>query len=641
VIQLRNPLCAAAALALTMAPAASAAVATGPTTTVAPYVIPAAPGVDITSMLTVGDKPAGNGYRMVGIPDGLGARGAAAAGKFEVFMNHEINPTGNNPGINRAHGQKGAFVSHWIVDKETLAVDSGADLVGPGEISYWNYPAGSYGASPSPASAPGSNPLFLQQSAAFKRFCASTLTDPGQMYNPLTGNGYDGQIYFGNEEAGNEGRNFGILTDGTTKQLPRLGQFQWENTVPAANRSDKTLTVGLDDIVDGQVWHYVGTKTNTGDAFDKAGLTNGANHVLDLIDEAVDTDTEFRDAYGKGVPVAFDLSEVPWNQPGSAQNAEATAEGLTLNRVEDGYFDPNSPRDFYFLTTEGGDTSVAPGTKNSRNGGGLWRIRYRDIENPARGGTIELLLDGSEAPYLNKPDNMTIDRWGNLLIQEDPGNNASLGRIVAYDIGTGRRGVVAQFDPALFAPATAGGTDAPFTADEESSGIVDLEGILGRGEFLLDAQVHKAYPNDAELVEYGQLMHLQVDDFEAVYQGREPATGPTGPEGPAGEDGEDGAAGPAGPAGPVGPAGPTGPTGPRGAAGPKPRISCKLTKKRTRVSCKVTFARARSARLVRAGRTVARGRVVRGTASLVGTRRLGKGTYALVAGGRTVRLTLR
>lgn len=37
------------------------------------------------------------------------------------------------------------------------------------------------------------------------------------------------------------------------------------------------------------------------------------------------------------------------------------AEGLTLNRIEDGAWDPSNPNDFYFLTTEGGDTSLAPG----------------------------------------------------------------------------------------------------------------------------------------------------------------------------------------------------------------------------------------------------------------------------------------
>ena len=56
------------------------------------------------------------------------------------------------------------------------------------------------------------------------------------------------------------------------------------------------------------------------------------------------------------MPAPVDLAEVPWNQSGAAQNGQALAEGLSLNRIEDGYWDPNRPNDFYFLTTEGGDT---------------------------------------------------------------------------------------------------------------------------------------------------------------------------------------------------------------------------------------------------------------------------------------------
>ncbi len=78
----------------------------GPTTTVKPYVLPVADGVSITSLLTVGDKPTGNGYRMVGIPDGLGAYDMGN-GELGLLMNHELRETA---GIRRDHGYRGAFV---------------------------------------------------------------------------------------------------------------------------------------------------------------------------------------------------------------------------------------------------------------------------------------------------------------------------------------------------------------------------------------------------------------------------------------------------------------------------------------------------------------------------------------------------
>ena len=67
----------------------------GPGTTVDPYVLPSMAGVETTSMLTVGDLPADNGYRMVGIPDGLGA--FRRGDNFALLMNHELGNFGDCP----------------------------------------------------------------------------------------------------------------------------------------------------------------------------------------------------------------------------------------------------------------------------------------------------------------------------------------------------------------------------------------------------------------------------------------------------------------------------------------------------------------------------------------------------------------
>ena len=127
---------------------------------------------------------------------------------------------------------------------------------------------------------------------------------------------------------------------------------------------------------------------------------------------------------------------------------------------------------YYFLTTEGGVGTV-PGV---RDGGGLWKMTFDNVEKPELGGTLELLLDGSEAIGLNKPDNLTIDdQGGHLLIQEDPGNNDHVARIVAYRLGDGATAEVARFDDALFNPAVAGA--GVVTRDEESSGVIDVSTI--------------------------------------------------------------------------------------------------------------------------------------------------------------------
>jgi secreted PhoX family phosphatase len=222
--------------------------------------------------------------------------------------------------------------------------------------------------------------------------------------------------------------------------------------------------------------------------------------------------------------------QIDWTQSGAEQNAEAAAKGLSLNRIEDGHFDPNHKNNYYFTTTEGGSTAPNPAEPGTpRDGGGLWRLRFNDVERPERGGTLTLLLDGSEAPYLNKPDNITIDDEQNLLIQEDPGGNDHIARIVAYNIDTGERGVLARFDPALFGATNPSGVTpderAVLTTDEESSGIIATDDVFGDDTYLFDAQVHSAKrlpPGTGtgtveEYVQHGQLLSMRVGNWAEVY----------------------------------------------------------------------------------------------------------------------------
>ena len=96
---------------------------TGQSTTQSSYVLPTLPVVKTQSLLSVGDSI--GGYRMVGIPDGLGAFDNGDA-TFTLLMNHEL---GNTLGTKRAHDSVGAFVSKWTIDKKTMAVLSGSDLM--------------------------------------------------------------------------------------------------------------------------------------------------------------------------------------------------------------------------------------------------------------------------------------------------------------------------------------------------------------------------------------------------------------------------------------------------------------------------------------------------------------------------------
>ena len=180
------------------------------------------------------------------------------------------------------------------------------------------------------------------------------------------------------------------------------------------------------------------------------------------------------------------------NTSGTQLQALSNANGVTnFQRPEDGAWDPRNPNDFYFVTT-------ASFTGNSR----LWRLRFVDAANPALGGTIDMLLDGTEGQKMM--DNITVSDRGQVIIQEDPGNQSYVARIWRYSIAEDTLNPIAQHDPARFAP----GAPNLLTVDEESSGIIDASAILGEGWFLLDVQAH--YPNaDPALVEGGQLVALR------------------------------------------------------------------------------------------------------------------------------------
>jgi predicted extracellular nuclease/2',3'-cyclic-nucleotide 2'-phosphodiesterase (5'-nucleotidase family)/Ca2+-binding RTX toxin-like protein len=445
----------------------------GASSSATPYLVPTAAGVSFTSILTVGDSI--GGYKMAGIPDGLGSYDNGD-GTFTVLMNHEISST---LGVNRDHGSKGAFVSKWVINKSDLSVVSGDDLIQ--NVNTWN----------------GSN--FVQGTTAFSRFCSADLAPVSAFYNSATGLGTQERIFMNGEESGPESRAFGHiatgLNAGTTYQLPYLGKFSWENSVASITASDKTVVAGMDDSTGGQVYFHVGNKTNSGTEIDKAGLNNGK-----LFGIKVDGLTSETNATTLASGTRFALADLGsvQNTTGTVLETDSTSAGVTkFLRPEDGAWDPSSPKDFYFVTT---NSFTGP----SR----LWRLRFDDPTNPESGGSIEMVLDGTEGQTMF--DNITIDRYGHILLQEDIGNQSPLGKIWQYDIATDTLKQLAQHDPTRFTP---GATDF-LTQDEESSGIIDAQDMLGAGWFLLDVQAHYSIPG--ELVEGGQLLaFFNPDTYKA------------------------------------------------------------------------------------------------------------------------------
>jgi hypothetical protein len=498
---------------------------TGPSSSTPPYLVRAQSGIVTKSILTTGDsvlKAGGTGsYRMVGIPDGLGAYDNGD-GTFTMLSNHEL-PTGE--GVVRAHGAKGSFVSKWTVSKGDLSVVSGQDLIQT--VNVWD-PTLNGGAGDWTAASGDAAPNRLN------RLCSADLAPISAFYNPATGNGFNGRLFMDGEETSG-GRPFGHVVDtGQSFELtPWLGAMAFENSVANPSSGDKTTVAETDDTspgtsngepVAGQVYVYNGTKTNSGNEVQRAGLTGGKLYGI-KIDSGVPQNEAAKSDWAAGDEFNFsavDVSQFAGVGGNSNDGAVNTLEEDSLNkgvtgfqRPEDGSWDPQHPSDFYFVTT----SNFGPNSAGTLDGHTrLWRLRFNDPADPSQGGKIKLLVtgpigtpdspssSGTQSANSSGPqmfDNITVSS-GQVVLLEDVGGQAYRGGVWVYDIATGTLTRVAIADPEVFTPGTPGFV----TKDEEASGVIPAP-FLGAGAYLLDEQVHKA-SSDAELVEGGQYMVLNI-----------------------------------------------------------------------------------------------------------------------------------
>jgi secreted PhoX family phosphatase len=479
---------------------AATAQAMGPSTQTEPYLLPSITGAKTVSILTVGDSVAG--YRMVGIPDGLGAF-RSGQGELTLLMNHEI--TANPAGIARAHGSNGAFVSRWTIDADTLKVIKGQDHTpSPQQVFTWD---------------PGLK-RYVPGTTQWQRLCSADL--PAESAFFARGLGTRERIFMDGEEV-TEGRAWARIATGPHTgeawQLPRLGRIAFENAVACPFPQEKTIVVVTDDSnlstsatpptgLPSEVYVYVGQKQRSGSTIELAGLTNGSlfGVAMSVNGQPV---LEESDAFGLGTAATgyigtgrfnlVDLGDVSALNARQLEDASIQRGVTRVQRCEDGAWDPRHghQNDFYFVTT-------ASEVNNCR----LWRLRFDDIENPEQGGSVEIILRGDEGHKML--DNVTIDRLGRILMDEDPGNSTRISKVWLYAIDTREFIQVAAHNPKFF-DGTSANNPTFITQDEESSGIIDAAHVLGEGWFLLDVQVHKVNTADPELVEGGQLLALFVD----------------------------------------------------------------------------------------------------------------------------------
>jgi hypothetical protein len=202
-------------------------------------------------------------------------------------------------------------------------------------------------------------------------------------------------------------------------------------------------------------------------------------------------------------------------------------------RIEDIAYDRKHGKTVYFADT--GEPRAIPhptttrlfrgpsGTQGAYMNGRLFKLEL-DRRNPLGTATLSILpganfddLGYQHANAPHQPDNVETTRNA-IYFQEDPGSHnaqpafagATNARIWRYDIRTRALTVVAEVDQSM-SPVTNKGA-------WESSGIVDVSSVFGRGAFLVDIQAHgwdldAGMGNDTPAVpkrERGQLLLIRV-----------------------------------------------------------------------------------------------------------------------------------
>ena len=513
----RSTIVSFVALAAAVATAVAAA-----GTSVKPYVVAVGDEYDVEALFSVDDRvPESSNsslrYRMVGIPDGLGAH-PNGDGTSTLYMNHELgfgvtsSPLVDTNGVPVGPAYRGALVSKWTLDAQGNPIK--------GERAYdWVYDENTF-LGPAPDT---SN--VAQMPRQFGRFCSGDLVGPPH--------GFSDWIYFANEEVGPADSFDGLgglavaIIDNNLYTLPKLGRFAWENTVVQTTPGNRTVIMGMEDgpaalgrsVPNSQVYMYVGKKDprNGASVLRRNGLDNGELYVLVPADAENASEAEFTggaiEVEWRLIPNAGELSDP------QLEAASDAAGAFTFARPEDGAFNKRDRGEYFFVTT--GDATV-PSNKLGR----LYSLRLNP-GNPTQGGTLTVVYNADEIVAAGGDVALSPDNVGSssdyLMINED-GTGASRqvmasrgrdGSVWRFDVTSGRVGIdassatrVAELDPPGRNGSPPDGSVGPGVW--ETSGIIDASALFGADWWLSDVQAHPPTPAPAPgTVEDGQLFLLR------------------------------------------------------------------------------------------------------------------------------------
>jgi Bacterial protein of unknown function (DUF839) len=480
-------------------------------TAVKPYVVAVGAEYEVRALFSAGDAVPETSdptrqFRMVGIPDGLGAH-PNGDGTHTLFMSHEANRTQTPGPLVGAPRYRGAFVSKWILDANGDPVS--------GERAYdqvfiENTLVG-------PAAQVGNT------TRGFGRFCSGFLAGPDV--------GFDRWIYFANEEAAG-GATFDALGglsvaifDNEAHGLPRLGRMEKENSVVQdAGARLQTVIFSLEDglaTLNNQLYMYVGKKDRSlgASALARNGLDNGELYVFRSLHPLRNSERTFTSGSIQGewvlIPDAATMTDA------ELEAASDAVDAMTFVRLEDGAFNPRNRNELFFVST-GNSGGVDDGVNEL---GRLYSLRLHS-SRVLKHATLAIVYnadtvvaDGGDTAL--SPDNVDTNE-DYLMIAED-GTAASSpvmaakgrdGSIWRFDLAHGPVGADASSATRIAEVDPPGRDGVPVgVGDWEVSGIIDASRLFGADTWLADVQTGGATTEPAPgLLEDGQLFLLARAD---------------------------------------------------------------------------------------------------------------------------------
>lgn len=452
---------------------------------------------DLYPVWTVGERI--DGYRPVGIPDGMGA--VALNGRVvRVFVNHELSDDkGYAYTLASGAALTGARISYFDIDRNArqilgagMAYDTIIDRYGQVVTAAEQINEG----------------LGNVESDGFDRFCSANLFAAGTY-------GLEDNIFMTGEETAN-GQEFALEVDaGVIHCVPALGRAAFENVTFVDTGDENTVGVLVgDDRQGGPLLLYVGQKNALGDGsfLDRNGLAVGTLHVWVAQNGALNPE----DWNGTGGMLSGSFVALNIHDPAMAGMPGYDAQGFADQDTQDAMVD--AVGGFRFSRPEDVATNPLDGTQvvmaSTGRGGAYpsdnWGTTYLvDLDfGPEVTAELTIWYDGDDAGNgqfpdpdygLRSPDNLDWADDGMVYIQEDrstsPGSlfggtsgaEASLWRLDPAD-GSLTRVLEMNRNSVPKGQIDSNTTDL---GNWESSGVLDVTSLFrtAEGEVLLLATV--------------------------------------------------------------------------------------------------------------------------------------------------------